>query len=111
MSNKNTLTKKERIFSEEFLRTGEKENSAMTAGYPIQKLKENAEKLLAQERIIEYLLGLQKRRLKELAINNNWAVLRAVEVYNQCMKATPVTKWDSKERCMIETGEYTVDYK
>lgn len=111
MKSKNSLTKKERIFCEEFFRTGKKELSAKKAGYSSKSVAQTAERLLKKEKILEYILKLQEQDLKEKAVNNNWAVLRAIEVYERCMAATPVTKWDSKERCLIETGEYTFDCK
>lgn len=103
------LKPKERKFCETYLQTGEKGKSAEAAGY--KDASNNATKLLKKAECLAYIRALQKRAREELNIDDNWAVLRAIDVYNRCMQAEPVKEWDYSEHKMVETGEYVFDSK
>lgn len=103
------LTPREKKFCEEYLQTSKKEQAALAAGYSSKGAAVQASRLLKKDKIINYIHELQAQARKELNIDNNWAVLRAIEVYNRCMQAKPVMAWDYTEHCMMETGEWTFD--
>ena len=107
------LKPKERRFCEEYLRTGLKMESAKAVGYgKTDKSAANAAtKLLKREDCISYLHSLQAEARRQLHIDDNWAVLKAIEVYERCMTAVPVKEWDYSEHKMVETGEYVFDSK
>lgn len=103
------LSPKERIFCQEYLRLGKKGEAAEIAGY--KDSANAATKLLKKAECLAYTRALQKRAREELNIDDNWAVLRAIEVYQRCMCAIPVMQWDYSEHKLVETGEYTFDSK
>ena len=105
------LNPRERRFCESYLKTGKKEQSAIEAGYSEKSARTQATRLLKKDEILAYIRTLQAQAREELNIDDNWAVLRAIEVYNRCMQAVPVMKWDYSEHEMVETGEYTFDSK
>ncbi len=107
----NKLKPRERKFCELYLQTGKKEQSAKDVGYSEKSARTQASRLLKNENILAYIHALQKRAREELHIDENWAVLKALEVYERCMQAVPVTEWDYSEHKMVETGEYTFDSK
>lgn len=111
MEDKKELTPRERRFCEAYLRTGKKAQSAIEAGYSEKSAAAQASRLLKRENILAYIRTIQTQAREELGIDNNWAVLRAVEVYHRCTQAVPVMEWDYSEHCMKETGEYTFDSK
>ncbi len=105
------LTPRERKFCEAYLRLGKKEEAAKEAGYSSKSARTQATRLLKKDEVLAYAHALQAQARKELGIDDNWAVLRAIEVYDRCMQAVPVTEWDYNEHKMVETGEYTFDSK
>lgn len=105
------MTPRERRFCEEYLKSGKKEWSAIAAGYSEKSARNQATKLMKKEEVLAYIRDVQACMRKELNIDDNWAVLRAIDVYNRCMKAVPVMEWDYSEHKMVETGEYTFDSK
>jgi phage terminase small subunit len=111
MEDNYNLTPRERRFCEEYLRTGKKEQSAIAAGYKEKSARNQATKLMKKEEVLAYIRAIQKQAREELHIDDNWAVLRAIEVYHRCMQAVPVLEWDYSEHKMVETGEYTFDSK
>lgn len=111
MEDNYNLTPRERRFCEEYLRTGKKEQSAIAAGYKEKGAAVQANRMLKNDKILAYIRTLQAQARDELHIDDNWAVLRAIEVYHRCMQAVPVLEWDYSEHKMVETGEYTFDSK
>lgn len=105
------LTPRERRFCEEYLKTGKKEQSAIAAGYSEKSARNQATKLMKKDEVLAYIRDAQAQARKELGIDDNWAVLRAIEVYNKCTQAVPVMEWNYSEHKMVETGEYTFDSK
>lgn len=105
------LTPRERRFCEEYLKHGKKELSAINAGYSQRSAAAQASRLLKKENILAYIRALQADARKELGIDENWAVLKAIDVYHRCMQAVPVMEWDYSEHKMVETGEYAFDSK
>lgn len=105
------LTPRERKFCEEYMRTGEKAKSAIFAGFKEKSAANAATRMLKNDECLAYIHAIQKRAREELHIDDNWAVLRAIDVYNRCMAAVPVMEWDYSAHEMKETGEYTFDSK
>lgn len=103
------LSPKERAFCEQYLRIGKKGEAAELAGY--KDSANRATKLLKKAECLAYIRAIQKRAREELNIDDNWAVLKAIDVYERCMAAKPVTEWDYSEHKMVETGEYVFDSK
>ena len=105
------LNPRERRFCEAYLKSGKKEQSAIEAGYSEKSARTQATRLLKKDEILAYIRTLQAQAREELHVDDNWAVLRAIEVYNKCTQAVPVMEWDYSEHKMVETGEYTFDSK
>ena len=103
------LSPKERAFCEQYLRIGKKGKAAELAGY--KDSANRATKLLKKAECLAYIRAIQKRAREELNIDDNWAVLKAIDVYERCMAAKPVIEWDYSEHKMVETGEYVFDSK
>lgn len=105
------LTPRERKFCEEYLRTGKKKEAAIYAGFKENSAANAATRMLKKEECLAYIRDIQRRAREELHIDDNWAVLRAIDVYNRCMSAVPVMEWDYKTHQLEPTGEYTFDSK
>ena len=105
------LTPREVKFCKEYLKTGKKRESAIYAGFKENSAANAATRMLKKEECLAYIHAIQKRAREELHIDDNWAVLKAIEVYNRCMSAVPVMEWDYKTHEMKPTGEYTFDSK
>ena len=103
------LTPKEMKFCEAYLQTGQKAKSAEIAGFKNPSVA--ASRLLKKDSVLAYIRNAQARAREELQIDENWGVLRAIEVYNRCMQAVPVMEWDYSEHKMVPTGEYAFDSK
>ena len=105
------LTPKEQKFCEAYFRLGEKQKAAIEAGYSEKSAAVTASRLLKNDKCLAYIHAIQKRAREELHIDDNWAVLKAIDVYNRCMQAEPVMRWDYNEHKMVETGDYVFDSK
>ena len=103
------LTPKELKFCEAYFDSGEKGKAAEIAGYKNPSVA--ASRLLKKDSVLAHIHAIQKNAREELHIDDNWAVLRAIEVYNRCMQAVPVMEWDYSEHKMMPTGEYAFDSK
>ncbi len=105
------LKRRERLFCEEYMRTGKKREAAIFAGFSEKSAANAATRLLKNDECLAYIRDIQKRAREELQIDDNWAVLRAIDVYQRCMSAVPVMEWDYSDHKMKPTGEYTFDSK
>lgn len=105
------LKPKEQRFCEAYLRLGKKQEAAIVAGYKEKSAAVTASRLLKNDKCLAYIRAIQKRAREELNIDDNWAVLKAIDVYNRCMQAEPVMQWDYEDHKMVETGEYVFDSK
>lgn len=105
------LAPRERKFCEEYLRSGKKKEAAIFAGFKETSAANAATRMLKNDECLAYIHAIQKRAREELHIDDNWAVLKAIDVYNRCMSAVPVMEWDYSEHKMKPTGEYTFDSK
>lgn len=105
------LTPRERKFCEAYVRLGKKEAAAIEAGYSPTSAAAQASRMLKKDNILAYTRTIQKHAREELGIDDNWAVLQAVEIYNRCMLTEPVMKWDYEQHKMVESGEYTFNAK
>jgi len=105
------LTPKEIRFCEEYFKSGRARESAVAAGYSEKSAATIASRLIKSEKIRNRISELETEKRAEREVDSNWLVQKAVDVYNRCMQAEPVTTWDSSERCRKETGEYTFDSK
>ncbi len=106
-----SLKPREIKFCEEYLKCGKKEQAAILAGFSEKSARNTATKLMKKEEVLAYIRAIQKRAREELQIDDNWAVLKAIEVYQRCMQAVPVEEWDYSEHKLVPTGEYTFDSK
>ncbi len=105
------LTRRERKFCEEYMRTGKKREAAIFAGCSEKSAANAATRMLKKDECLAYIRDIQRRAREEMNIDDNWAVLRAIDVYQRCMSAVPVMEWDYSEHKMMPTGEYTFDSK
>lgn len=105
------LTPREERFCEAYVRLGKKEAAAIAAGYTEKSARNAATRLMKKEEVTARVRAIQKRAREELNIDDNWAVLKAIDVYNRCMQAEPVMKWDYDSHEMVETGDYIFDSK
>ena len=103
------LTPKEVRFCKAYFETGEKAKAAEIAGYKSPAVA--ASRLLKKDNVLAHIHAIQKSAREELHIDDNWAVLRAIDVYQRCMQEVPVMEWDYSEHKMVATGEYTFDSK
>ena len=113
MENENNINLKprERKFCEEYLRLGKKEAAAIAAGYTEKSARNAATRLMKKDEVTAYIRAIQRRAREELNIDDSWAVLKAIDVYNRCMQAEPVMRWDYGSHEMVESGEYVFDSK
>lgn len=85
--------------------------AAKRAGFAEKSAAKAACRLLKQERVLARVRQLQQEQAKRLCLSSDLVVIRALELYEKCTQAVPVTEWDYSEHKMVETGEYTLDSK
>ena len=105
------LTRKERLFVEEYDRDGNGTQAAIRAGYAESSARSMASKLLANHNIAARVRLLQKEQADRLQLSADVVVVKLFETLSMCMQAVPVMIWDPAERKMVESGQYSFDSK
>ena len=109
------LTRKERLFVEEYDRDGNGTQAAIRAGYNPGKKNASASvqasKLLRSAKISAYRRARANELCRQLGISQETIRLNVMDVYRRCMTAKPVMKYDPDSREWVESGEYVFDSK
>ena len=107
------LTRKERMFVEEYDRDGNGTQAAIRAGYAAGKKNASAavqaSKLLRSAKISAYRRARATELCRQLGISRETIRLNVMDVYRRCMMAKPVMKYDPDRREWVESGEYVFD--
>lgn len=109
------LTRKERMFVEEYDRDGNGTQAAIRAGYAAGKKNASAavqaSKLLRSAKISAYRRARATELCRQLGISRETIRLNVMDIYRRCMTAEPVMKYDPNLREWVESGEYVFDSK
>ena len=109
------LTRKERMFVEEYDRDGNGTQAAIRAGYAAGKKNASAavqaSKLLRSAKISAYRRARATELCRQLGISRETIRLNVMDIYRRCMTAEPVMQYDSNLREWVESGEYVFDSK
>ena len=98
------LTPRQKTFVENYLKTGNATQAAISAGYAERSARSQGSKLLAMPEVQEYRRELEQKLFDELGISKAWIGRRLVEIVDRCMQATPVLIWDDVQREKVESG-------
>lgn len=109
----NTVVSKDRIerFAQEYAKSLNVSQSAINAGYSEKTAASQGSRLLKNVKVITRVRELQNEMLERLPVSIFTVIQGYLDVYNRCMTAIPVTKWDYTEKMMVETGDYVFDSK
>ena len=103
------LNPKQKRFVEEYLRTGNATEAALTAGYSAKSARSQGSKLLSMPEVQAYRRELEQKMFDELGITQAWIGRRLVEIVDRCMQKTPVLEWNSATRQKEPSGEWQFD--
>ena len=85
MKEKNSLSLRERRFTEEYLLCGDASEAAEAAGFAPSR----GEELLRRPEIQRYRREYEQRLFDAMGISSAWIGRRLVEIAERCMQATP----------------------
>ena len=109
------LTRRERLFVEEYDRDGNGTQAAIRAGYTPGKKNASAAvqacKLLRSAKVSAYRRARANELCRQLGISPETIRLNVMEVYRRCMEATPVMTYDQERKEWVESGSYEFDSK
>ena len=109
------LTRKERLFVEEYDRDGNGTQAAIRAGYSPGKKNASASvqasKLLRSAKISAYRRARANELCSQMGISRETIRLNVMDIYRRCMTAKPVMKYDPDRREWVESGEFVFDSK
>lgn len=105
------ITMKEERFCLEYVTDYNGAAAARRAGYAEKSAAKQACRLLSRPEIMERVRALQKEQRERLCVSSDMVVIKARELLDICMAATPVLEWDYGEHKMVPSGEYQVDSK
>lgn len=100
------LTRKERLFVEEYDRDGNGTQAAIRAGYSPGKKNASASvqasKLLRSAKISAYRRARANELCSQMGISRETIRLNVMDIYRRCMTAKPVMKYDPDRREWVE---------
>ena len=109
------LTRRERLFVEEYDKDGNGTQAAIRAGYTPGKKNASAAvqacKLLRSPKVSAYRRARANELCRQLGLSPESIRLNMMDVYRRCMTATPVMKYDQAQGDWVETGTYEFDSK
>ena len=109
------LTRKERLFVEEYDRDGNGTQAAIRAGYSPGKKNASASvqasKLLRSAKISAYRRARANELCSQMGISRETIRLNVMDIYRRCMTAKPVMKYDPDRREWVESGEFVFGSK
>nr|WP_300169335.1 terminase small subunit [uncultured Flavonifractor sp.] len=109
------LTRRERLFVEEYDKDGNGTQAAIRAGYTPGKKNASAAvqacKLLRSPKVSAYRRARANELCRQLGLSPESIRLKIMEVYRRCMTATPVMKYDQELGEWVESGTYEFDSK
>lgn len=110
-----TLTRRERLFVEEYEMDGNGTQAAIRAGYTPgngnASAAVQASKLLRSAKVSAYRRARAIELCRQLGLSPERIRLHAMDVYRKCMNEKPVMKYDPDTREWVESGEYVIDSK
>lgn len=104
---KRALTNRQRLFTKEYLIDLNATQAAIRAGYSEKTAYSIGEENLRKPEIQKAIQALMDDRNKRLEINADWVLRGLVSLYERCVQAKPVMKFDHEVKEMVEIGEYS----
>lgn len=103
------ITPQQKKFVQEYLKTGNATEAAISAGYSAKSAASRASKLLETPAVQEYRRQLEKKLFDEMGISKAWIGRRLAEIVDRCMQKTPVLEWNHATRQKEPTGTWEFD--
>lgn len=109
----NTVVAKDRVerFAQEYAKSLKVSQSAIAAGYSEKTAASQGSRLLKNVKVISRVREIQQEMLNQLPVSIHYVIQGYVDIYNRCMQAEPVLKWDYEEKAMLPKGDYIFDSK
>lgn len=109
----NTVVSKDRLerFAQEYATSLKVSQSAINAGYSERTAASQGSRLLKNVKVISRVREIQQEMLEKLPVSIHFVIQGYVDIYNRCMQAEPVMKWDYEEKAMRPTGDFLFDSK
>lgn len=109
------MDEKSRRFAEEFNVDMNGTQAAIRAGYKPGKNNASAAHramvLLRDPRVRAYRIALLRESVEDMTLTKDSLVLKLLEVYQRCMAAEPVMRYDTALKAWVESGYWQFDAK
>lgn len=105
MAKKDTLTPKQRLFVEYFIKELHVTKAAELAWYSKKTAHSIWSENLTKPEIIEALKESLKTKFENAWIDWQWVIDRLVELVNRCMQRVPVMYFDKEEKMYLQKEE------
>jgi len=103
------LTPKQEQFCQEYLIDLNATQAAIRAGYSEDSAGVEGCRLLKNANVYARVKELQADRLEKLQINQDWVLLRLMQISDRCMQQEEVKEFDYVSKELKGTGEYQFD--
>lgn len=104
-----TLNKKQKIFTEEYLKDLNGAAAARRAGYSEKSARDKAHRLLTESKVREEIQKNMDDRSQRVKIDADYVLSTIKDTVERCRQAEPVMEWDPIEKTMVPTGEWKFD--
>ncbi len=84
------LTEQQRIFAEEYVKTGKQREAAIAAGYKAESASQQASRLLKKDKVLAYVRALRAQAAEGVCLQVEDVLRDLIEIKNRCMQAVPV---------------------
>lgn len=104
-----SLNPKQERFCQEYIIDLNATQAYIRAGYSENGAGQGAERMLKNVEVYARVEELQKARIEKLQVNQDWVVLRLIQISDRCMQQEEVMKFDYELKELVGTGEYQFD--
>lgn len=103
------LTPRQRKFVEEYLKTGNGTEAAISAGYSRKTAASQASRLLTDKAVQAYRIQLEREQFAAMGISEAWVGKRLAEIAERCMQGHPHLSWNPVTRRKEPDGLWVFD--
>lgn len=99
------MTEQQRIFAEEYVKTGKQKEAAIAAGYKAESASQQASRLLKKDKVLAYVRALRAQAAEGVCLQVEDVLRDLIEIKNRCMQAVPVQVWDSEQKAYVDSDK------
>lgn len=103
------INPKQRRFVEEYLKSGNATEAAITAGYAVKSARSQGSKLLSMPEVQAYRRELEQKLFDEMGISKAWIGRRLVEIIERNRPGQPHLSWNNETRQKEPDGFWLAD--